>query len=273
MGFSLDRYLDRLGIGAPAPDADGLAALQRAHLHALPFANIDAFLGVAPSLDLDVIACKLVEENRGGWCFEHNLLFEAGLRAVGFEVSRVMARVRMGQPHGGARSHLALIVTTGDSEWLADAGFGGPAPDRPLPLAPGVEHDDTCGTYRLVEDPATGETVLERRKGDGGWFALYGFARERVQFEDIAGANVMCAAWRSQRIAASLMLSRRSPRGRIGVLDTDITVTTPQGDRWETLSTQAELAGLLRDRIGLEIADETIRQIARRLGLRDIRVA
>lgn len=38
----------------------------------------------------------------------------------------------MGAPEGGPRTHQALIVTIEDCDWLADAGFPGPALIAPL---------------------------------------------------------------------------------------------------------------------------------------------
>ncbi len=130
MRFPAERYLDCLGIGAVTPDADGLARLQSAQLHAFAFANLDSYLGATPSLDLAAILEKMIVDKRGGYCFEQNLLFDAALRHFGFDVTRIMARVRMGRPRGGARSHLAMKVAIGSDRCAGRQRFWRPGAQR-----------------------------------------------------------------------------------------------------------------------------------------------
>ena len=93
-GGRLARYLRRLGLDeAPAVGRDGLAALQRAHLEAIPYENLDVVLGLVPSMEEDAIVEKLVERGRGGWCYEMNGVFAWALEALGFEVVRVRGAV------------------------------------------------------------------------------------------------------------------------------------------------------------------------------------
>src|SRR5689334_21061726 len=102
--IDLDAYLARIGYEGPA--APNLATLRRLHeLHprAIPFENLSPFIGETPSLDPASLQAKLVRGGRGGWCFEQNLLFGLALEAIGFEVTRLAARVRMGVPAGIAR--------------------------------------------------------------------------------------------------------------------------------------------------------------------------
>lgn len=261
-------YLQRLGIDALTCDTEGLARVQTAHVQALPFSNFEAYLGTVCPLDVAGIAAKMLNDNRGGYCFEHNLLFEAALIDAGFQPERLMARVRMGASVGGMRSHLALQVKIGDVLWLADTGFGGPGPNRPLRLETGIEQDDAYGRYRLIRDDATGETVLERRKDDGTWFALYSFIEERVQDDDIAAANVLCATWDEHPVYRHLMLSRRTANGHVGVRDTNVT-TRGFGtlDGLTTFASRDELAELVRNLIAIEASDTEIDRAAAKLKL------
>ena len=73
-----------------------LEALHQAHVTHIPFENLDILLGRAIALDLDSLQAKLVAGRRGGYCFEQNLLFAAVLRAFGFTVTQLAARVRLG---------------------------------------------------------------------------------------------------------------------------------------------------------------------------------
>jgi N-hydroxyarylamine O-acetyltransferase len=85
--FDLDRYLERIGLrGRPT-----LAEVHRAHVISIPFENLDPYRGVPVSLALEDLARKLVDERRGGYCFEHNVLLKAALEALGMEVELYLA--------------------------------------------------------------------------------------------------------------------------------------------------------------------------------------
>ncbi len=126
--MDLAAYLARIGYDGPhAATHAVLAEVVLRHTLSIPFENIDAFLGQRVSLDPGVVARKLVTSGRGGWCFEQNLLLGNALRALGFEVIDLAARVMWGRPAGvaTARTHRLLHVRGGGQEWLADVGFGG----------------------------------------------------------------------------------------------------------------------------------------------------
>jgi arylamine N-acetyltransferase len=67
---------------------------------------------------------KIVERERGGFCYELNVLFAAALRQIGFDVEMFSARVfdadgKLGREFG----HLLVFVQLED-RWIADVGFG-----------------------------------------------------------------------------------------------------------------------------------------------------
>ncbi|TGT04040.1 arylamine N-acetyltransferase, partial [Mesorhizobium sp. M8A.F.Ca.ET.213.01.1.1] len=111
-----------------------LKALHRQHPQAIAFENLDPFLGHARKLDLASLQDKIFTHGRGGYCYEHNLLFMHALTALGFEVSGLAARVLWGQPDDAitARSHMLLRVEFDGHTYLADVGFGGLTLTAPL---------------------------------------------------------------------------------------------------------------------------------------------
>ncbi len=69
-------YLARIGhAGSRAPTIDTLRALHRAHLHAVPFENLDVHAGRLIRIDREAFFRKIVGERRGGFCYELNGLF------------------------------------------------------------------------------------------------------------------------------------------------------------------------------------------------------
>ena len=132
----------------------------------------DVSVKVRTSIDPDDIYEKLVVANRGGFCYEHNLLLARALRELGFDVMPIGARgvnrdagpglEKPGEPAIGfptqASTHLVLVATTDDGvRYLVDDGYvWGGAPRAPLALVHGQEtvDENTGEIHRLVRGPA-----------------------------------------------------------------------------------------------------------------------
>ena len=263
--FDLSSYLDRIGLdAAPEPTADGLATLQTAQLRAIAFENIDPFLGRVPDLEPGAIFDKAVRAGRGGYCYELNGLFADAMTALGFRPERRLARVRMRGVLDGPRSHLTHVVRIDDTVFIADTGFGGNGPLLPVRLSPEPQADQT-GTFRVIDDTPTGETVLERATGDG-WHQLFAFDAARVTEGDIAGANQLSATWERAPFPAHLMVARYTDRGRIGLFDRDM--TGEDGSRtW--IEDRNALTETLKETFRLALSDEVLDAIWDRLSAQD----
>jgi N-hydroxyarylamine O-acetyltransferase len=99
--LDLDGYFDRIGYAGPtAATLATLQGVQAAHATAIAFENLDPLLGRPVSLKLPTLARKLVDQRRGGYCFEQNTLLQAVLRQLGFSVSGLaMEPLRPWPPH------------------------------------------------------------------------------------------------------------------------------------------------------------------------------
>lgn len=270
MSLNLDAYLARLDIEAPSVSVDGLALLQQAQLRAIAFENLDPLTGRVPSLKATDLDAKLVHGGRGGYCFELNGLFGRALEALGFEATPILARVRNGAPAGGMRSHLAFAVRLDGRDWLADVGFGGGGATIPLPLERHRLHYQCGEVYRVVNDPDTGETVLQRleeRDGERIWYSLYGFERGAVPQVDIEAANHLCATWDQAPFSANLMLNRLTPKGRVSAFNTRVNEIRNGVKTTRALRDADELAVLLARDFGLSVEPEALDRIAGKLGL------
>lgn len=263
MTFDLAAYLHRIGLDTCTADLDGLNRLQAAQISTIPFENVLPFLGQVPDLSPDTVWRKLVLERCGGYCFELNALLGGALAALGFSARQVLARVRMGAAEGGARAHLAHVVTLDGAEWLVDAGFGGQAPAHPLRI-PATSQQVRDQRYRVRHDDGPGEHVLERDTGNG-WFPLYGFDRVDVRPADIEAANFLCAASPDQSFAASMKFYRLTDTGFLSFLDGRARQIGKDEKREWQIRTTEELADFMRRDLDLGYGEETIRAIAARL--------
>src|SRR5688572_15229707 len=153
--MQLDAYLKRIEYsGDLRPSAAVLAALHLAHATHIPFENLDVLRGVPIRLDLDSLQAKLVDARRGGYCFEHNLLFSAVLEDLGFAVTRLAARVRQRRSDVAPRTHMLLLVDVDGQTLLADVGFGAEGLLLPVPFGAEEESRQFEWTYRVKTCPA-----------------------------------------------------------------------------------------------------------------------
>jgi N-hydroxyarylamine O-acetyltransferase len=199
VGFDLDAYLRRIGWeGERRADLATLRGVHLAHMGGIPFENLDALRRTAPSLAPADLMGKLVHSRRGGYCYEHNTLFTCVLEALGFEVTRLAARVVVGADRieSRPRTHMALLVEApGDPQpYLADVGFGAiGALLEPVPLTTGVEFQDAERLHRLVHAPHDGPLELwvlqahDRAKDD--WEDQYAFTLEPFEEPDFEVIN------------------------------------------------------------------------------------
>jgi N-hydroxyarylamine O-acetyltransferase len=105
----------------------------RRALQRLPFENLDVLLQRPIHIEPEAVFAKVVEQGRGGYCFELNSLFARLLVSLGYRVSLLVGRVRWGIPDEvelTLQSHLLLRVDLDDGAYLVDIGFGGPASPR-----------------------------------------------------------------------------------------------------------------------------------------------
>lgn len=185
--MNVDAYLERIGSTRTKVSADlaSLRLLQRSHLLAVPFENLDIHWKRPISLDLDRFYHKIVEDRRGGFCYELNGLFNELLREVGFATRLISARVCKGGSPGREYDHAAIIVTIGDDEYLADVGFGDFAAE-PLKFVPDIEQADQTGTFiiRRFDDD-----YFEVAKRDGhewkGEYIFKSIPRDLTEFAEM----------------------------------------------------------------------------------------
>jgi N-hydroxyarylamine O-acetyltransferase len=123
-----ERYLQRIGIDAQVgpPTVELLAALQVAHMTHVPFENLHVYHRRGPRTDTDWSVHKIVDERRGGWCFEVNGAFAGLLQALGFRAHHVSCQVWESTPGewGPPFDHLATMVELEGERWFVDVGFG-----------------------------------------------------------------------------------------------------------------------------------------------------
>lgn len=226
--MNVERYLQRIGYaGGREPTEATLADLQRAHMLAVPFENLDIHLGRRLVLDREANYTKIVERGRGGWCFELNGMFAWLLEQLGFQVTLLGSRVHGTDWVSDDLAHLVLRVDV-DEPLIVDVGFGEGAL-APLPLA------------------QLGDGVIAHPDGLSVVFALR--PRRLEEFQEICDQLQTSP---ESGFVRTRVAHRSLPDGRISLRDLML-IEERGGARSEReLAGEDEWRVLLRDRFGIE---------------------
>jgi N-hydroxyarylamine O-acetyltransferase len=258
--LDLQAYLSRIDYRDPLRhDLATLEALHLAHATHIPFENLAIHLGQPIRLDLASLQAKLVGDERGGYCFEHNSLFAAVLEELGFRVTRLAARVRFGATRVLPRTHMLLEVEVEGRAWLADVGFGAGGLLTPIPLAAREVVRQPLDTYRLERE---GEVwVLQAARG-ADWCDVYAFTREPQLPVDFELASYFTSTHPESIFVRSLTAQRQSLDTRWTLRNRDLVVEAA-GRAEKRLIESAELGSLLTDTFGLRLGADSIATLVR----------
>ena len=257
--FELEAYLARIGYAGPrVPTLDVLRDLTAAHVHAIPFENLDVLLGRRIELDVDALFDKLVRQRRGGYCFEQNSLFLHVLATLGFDVRPLSARVRLDRPrdYTPPRTHMFLRVELEGESWLTDVGVGGLSLTAPLRFVPELPQETPHEPRRLLRE---GDRWFHQARLGEVWSDVCEFTGEEMPLIDREVAHWFTSAHPSSHFRNRLVAARAAPDGRrFAILNRELKVRDHQG-RAESrvLESAEELLAALRQHFGLHFPEET----------------
>lgn len=182
--MNVQAYLDRIGYrGSTEATVETLRALHRAHMYSVPFENLDIYGGRRHlALDEGAFYRKVVEERRGGFCYELNGLFGALLRELGFRVDLLSGRVVSARKVGPEFDHLLLLVHL-EEGWLADVGFG-ESSRIPLRLDDPEPQGEPSGSFKLSHEG--GDWSMWGLGTNEKWTEVYRFTLAAHPLQDFA---------------------------------------------------------------------------------------
>lgn len=262
----LDATLARLGLPVerPAPTLANLDRLIHAALHQLPFENLDVLLEKDVDIDPQAVFAKVVEQQRGGYCFELNSLFARLLTSLDYRVTLLVGRVRWGLPADAPltpQSHLLLRVDLDEGVHLVDIGFGGPASPRALPLR---LNEELPGGWRLTGQ-LDGELEMAARSSSG-WQTLYRFTLQPQSWIDYAMRNWYTSTHPQSVFRLSLRVAISEDGARLSLYNGQFTRRTAAGEVEQRGIADADaLLVILRERFRLWPTERDVPALRRRL--------
>lgn len=257
--IDLGAYAARIGFsGVLQPTWDVLDELALLHVCAVPFENLDILMGKPILLDLPNLERQIVTNQRGGYCFQQNGFMLEVLRQIGFDVTPLSGRVRLGVDREflPPRTHLFLKVLLDGENWIFDAGVGSASLTSIIRLDSREAQSTRHETRRIVEE--AGRFFHQILIGED-WVDVYEFTGEEMPEIDREVGNWWTSTSLKAKFAQNLMAGRARPDGsRIGILNDQFTVRR-DGKVVETSQIESadQLLELLEEQFGLLFPAET----------------
>jgi len=267
--IDLDAYFRRIGYSGPRePTLAALADIQLGHAQTIGFENLNPLLGLPVKLDPPALEQKLVQEGRGGYCYEQNSLFRAALEALGFQVTGLVAGVMWMLPEGVVtpRTHMILRITIDGVPYLADVGFGGPTLTGPIRLEADLEQATPHEPYRLIRQGS--DFVLQSLVRDQ-WQSLYRFDLQEQQPGDYEVGNWYVATHPQSLFVNHLLAARPAPGKRYAMRNNALAIHHLGGETEKrTIQTGSELREVLQTLFNVNVptgerVDELLERVAR----------
>lgn len=244
----MNKYFELIGYKkTPQADFETLNELHKLHTLKFSFENLTPFCHQEVKLDIESVENKFLNEERGGYCFEQNLLFLTVLRKIGFNVRPLGARVLYNQPEDliTRRSHMLLQVDIQGEKYLADVGFGGLTLTTPIKFQTDIEQPTTHEFFKIGR---IGEDLKLQAKVAGEWKTLYRFDLQEQHPVDYEVANFYLYTHPSSIFRNNLIAGRPFENGRYALSNNQFTTHYLGKDSVKkTLSSVSEVRDVLTD--------------------------
>ncbi len=247
--MDVNAYLKRIGATKPdVLDREALDKLVQAHHLSVPFEDLECnYLKNKVSLDPEVLFDKVVNKNRGGYCFELNGIFKNFLVALGFDAFSVFCRVRsMERPV----MHRGTFVRFDDGIYFVDVGFGGPMPFGSVKLIDGVNQDIHGETFRFDKTDDYWWHLSRLNEAGEEESCLYMTTQPQpdIEFESM---NYYCCTNPEGRFVTVTLVNLRRPNGFYSITQRIFTSKIDGVKTEKEITSDDEFRSILKDHFNI----------------------
>jgi len=252
-GDDVHRYVRRLGVDAGPPSLEQLVAVHRAQVERVPYETTWIHLGETWTVDPGAALARILDQQRGGYCFHLNGALGALLRGLGYDVTTHAARVQgtTDRPAGPVGDHAVLVVRgLGETPWLVDAGLGDGL-HEPLPLVAGTYRQ---GPYEFTIAHDADADVWHLRHDPRGSFAGMSFGPPPDDVITVlATRHAHLSTSPDSGFVRAVTAQRRHAAGSDILRALTLTAVTVDGDTRQLVDDRADWFALLADVFGLHL--------------------
>ena len=224
-----------------------------AHLGSIPFENLEACEdhGI-PSLDTEDIYKKIVEQHRGGWCFELNKLFYELLKFCGFDVMTVAIRITWMKKEMAPLLHRATVVNLNGRQYLCDVGYGGPGPKGLVELTDGAYEIQGEWYQILTGQGETKDVVIIKKSYHGEYHEMMRFQNQKAEEADYSIMHFFCARAEASFFSGKPVINLYKEGNNYSLIDQELTIQKNGENVTEECHSEEEKREWLRKYFGIE---------------------
>jgi len=251
--MDLLKYLKRINYsGEITPSIEVLNRLQYSHLMTIPFENIDIQTKV--NIELENSYNKIVNNKRGGFCYELNYSFYQLLKEIGFEVKMISARVFSNEDNvfGPEYDHMALIATIKTKQYLVDVGFG-EFSLYPLVMELNIIQNDPRGDFR-IEQYDDEYLIVKKMNQSNTFSAEYIFSTKERSIKEFYQMCKYHQTNSKSHFTQKLICSLATVDGRITISDRTFKKTKNGVVSEQSLKNEEEIRLILLNDFNINIA-------------------
>ncbi|EOD2711248.1 arylamine N-acetyltransferase [Vibrio cholerae] len=249
--FKIDKYLKRIGLFKDIDKSlESIEQLQNAHFYSVPFENLEMRLDEESKLELGNIYDRIVENKKGGLCFEFCLLLEEVFKHYGVSYSPRLARLH--QPYLTGCTHQLFVLDVDNEKFIFDVGFGAKGPRGVLKLENGYVFEHEFNSSKVTYDEEFGWCVFSREFPNENWELLYSFFDNKIRQEDIEISYFYIKNSPDSLLNKNRVISIPLPRGRKSIRN--YTMTIINGDEIKTIELdESNIINEIKREFGLDV--------------------
>ncbi len=247
-----ENYLKRINYnGKIEPTLDCLKHLHRCHAMHIPFEALDIHFDNPIRLDTESIFNKVIQKNRGGYCYELNHLFHILLSQVGFKSSMISSKIYNEDTPGPEFDHMSIIVQL-EETWLVDVGYGDLFLE-PLKIAEGVKQECRFKDYKIAAIDSGQYLLSETMKGESDFIKRYSFDIQPRTIDEFYDQNVIKQTSPDSYFVKNMICTIPTEDGRKTIFNDNYKVRTGDQDDNRPIKDKRELSKLLLDEFNIVI--------------------
>ncbi len=250
--MDVNKYLNRINYtGNTDPNPENLLNLHKKHLFNVPFENLDIHGKKKIILNSELIEKKIIDDKRGGYCYELNGLFFLLLKQLGFNVKMISARVSSGNGNWGKEyDHLAILAEF-DDLWLADVGFGDSFIE-PLVIKPDVSQKNPNGWF-IISGYENGYLKLSKSSDNKTFTDEYIFTLKERSWNEFEEMNSYHQTSPDSPFTKKKLCTIANENGRITLTDRKLILTENQSKSTIEVEGEEDFRSKLFEYFGIRV--------------------
>ncbi|MFB4164815.1 arylamine N-acetyltransferase [Alteribacillus sp. JSM 102045] len=253
MGHFIEDFFKRIQYqGSQDVQFDDLPKLMFQFAKNVPFENIDIIQRKDIEINADNVKRKIIDQSRGGLCYELNPMFYYFLQERGFDVQMVPATVSGNHPEI-IETHVTIVLKKNDQQYLIDVGFGANHALQPIPFS-GEFVTSLTGEYRVKHDKTeAGEYVLEKYRCEK-LEASYSFFLKQINESHLNHMKEVIMKHPHSPFNQSALLTKLTDDGHTTLTDKTFTIVKDGSKNKQSIDS-IKLKQLSISQFGIDVGD------------------